>query len=143
MQPKRFGVGSAEGAYAMISNNTDRASSHPHIGQPPQTNTGVATLLLDDWFDPIEARLRLRTREFLQELIEEELEQVLRRPRYAHRSTLQADDADGPSMPVGHRHGHRTRTVMATVGEVKINMPRARLKTPDGTNEWHSKVLPA
>ena len=74
----------------MISNNTHCDSLHQQIGRPPRTDTAVRPLLLDDWFDPIEARQRLKTHEFLQELVEEELEQVLRRPRYAHRLTLLA-----------------------------------------------------
>jgi len=128
----------------MESNTTNPASLHPQTAaQTPATDTAIPSLLPDNWFDPIEARLRLKTREFLEELFEEELEQVLRRPWYAHRSTLQTNDGDAPAIPAGHRHGHRPRTVMGTFGEVEINMPRARLKTPDGAKEWQSKVLPA
>jgi hypothetical protein len=37
--------------------------------------------LLDNWFDPIEAGLRDRVREFIQAMIESELEAALVRPR--------------------------------------------------------------
>jgi hypothetical protein len=42
--------------------------------------------LLDDWFDPIEAGLRDRVREFIQTMIKAELEAALSRPRYGGRS---------------------------------------------------------
>jgi hypothetical protein len=41
--------------------------------------------LLDDWFDPIEAGLRDRVREFIQAMIESELEAALVRPRYGQK----------------------------------------------------------
>jgi hypothetical protein len=44
-----------------------------------QAETESAVLLLDDWFDPIEAGLRDRVLEFLQVMIESELEAALAR----------------------------------------------------------------
>src|ERR1700731_2988216 len=42
------------------------------------------------------------------------------------------------------RHGHRPRTLLGTFGQLKIEVPRARLETPDGkTTEWKSQVLRA
>ena len=41
--------------------------------------------LLDDWFEAIEVGLRERVREFLQAMIESELETALARPRYGRR----------------------------------------------------------
>src|SRR2546429_8143423 len=44
----------------------------------------------------------------------------------------------------GHRHGHRSRSLMGSFGRVEIAVPRARLNTPDGkTTEWKSKALRA
>jgi transposase-like protein len=44
----------------------------------------------------------------------------------------------------GHRHGHRSRTLLGTFGQVKIEVPRARLDAPDGkTTEWKSQMLRA
>jgi Transposase, Mutator family len=44
----------------------------------------------------------------------------------------------------GHRHGHRSRTLLGTFGQVEIAVPRARLNTPDGkTIEWKSRALRA
>ena len=49
----------------------------------------------------------------------------------------------GPAAVSGHRHGHRSRSLTGTFGPVQINVPRARLNTPDGkTTEWRSRVLP-
>jgi hypothetical protein len=57
--------------------------------------------LLDDWFDPIEAGLRGRVREFIQ-AIEGELEAALSRPRYGRRPKADRENADGPSGISGH-----------------------------------------
>jgi transposase-like protein len=44
----------------------------------------------------------------------------------------------------GHRHGHRSRSLLGSFGQVEIKVPRARLDTPDGkTTEWKSKALRA
>ena len=50
-----------------------------------QLEAETAVCLLDDWFDPIEAGLRGRVREFIQAMIEGELEAALSRPRYDAR----------------------------------------------------------
>ena len=98
---------------------------------------------LDDWFDPIEAGLRDRVREFIQTMIESELEEVLARPRYVRRPKKDCED-DGAGGVTGHRHGHRSRTLLGTFGRVEIAVPRARLDTADGrTTEWKSKALRA
>jgi putative transposase len=96
--------------------------------------------LFDNWFDPIESAVRARVRGFIEELIENELEAVLARPRYGRR----AKDADeGPSV-AGHRHGQRQRTLTGMFGKTEITVPRARLKVGDGeTTEWRSSALRA
>src|SRR5256886_3834042 len=44
----------------------------------------------------------------------------------------------------GHRHGSRTRSLTGTFGPVEIDVPRARLNTPEGrTTEWKSQALRA
>jgi hypothetical protein len=50
-------------------------------------------LLFDNWFDPIESAVRARVRGFIEELIENELEAVLARPRYGRRSKDVDDEA--------------------------------------------------
>src|SRR3979409_801492 len=103
----------------------------------------TAVYLFDDWFDPIEAGVRDRVREFIQAMVEGELDAALMRPRYGRRSQSSGDD-DGPVGVIGHRHGHRSRSLMGTFGRTEIEVPRARLDGPDGkTTEWKSKTLRA
>ena len=116
-----------------------------------QLEAETAVRLLDDWFDPIEAGLRGRVREFIQTMIEAELEAALSRPRYGRRpktdpehATPAPAKAGGPSGISGHRHGHRSRSLLGTFGRVEIAVPRARLDTAEGkTTEWKSKALRA
>lgn len=93
----------------------------------------------DDWVDPLEARIRDRIREFIEAMVEEELEQLLSRERYARQEKVTTGNGIA-----GHRHGHRQRTLRGTFGEVKVDVPRARLTNPDGTTrEWRNSVIPA
>ena len=104
----------------------------------------TAGYLFDDWFDPIEAGVRDRVRGFIQAMVEGELDAALMRPRYGRRSQSSSGDADGPVGVTGHRHGHRSRSLMGTFGRTEIAVPRARLGGPDGqTTEWKSKMLRA
>ncbi len=99
--------------------------------------------LFDNWFDPIETALRTKVRGFIETLVEEELGTALSRPRYGRRLELPAaDHADEPI--VGHRHGHRMRSLTGTFGPTEIAVPRARIIGKDGkTTEWKSKALGA
>jgi len=109
-----------------------------------QSQAETAIALLDDWFDPIEAGLRDRVREFIQAMIEAELEGALCRRRYGRRPIPQDEDTNGPSGMSGHRHGHRSRSLVGTFGRVEIAVPRARLDTAEGkTTEWKSTALRA
>jgi putative transposase len=105
----------------------------------PQSEIKTMERLFDNCFDPIEAGLRERARGFLQAMLEAELEDVLARSRYARRP--RAGDSEVPAVS-GHRHGHRSRSLLGTFGKVEIAVPRARLNTADGrTTEWRSQVL--
>src|SRR6267378_1139560 len=117
----------------MTSNNTNSAAL--------QSQAETAIPLLDDWFDPIEVGLRDRVREFIQAMIEAELEAALSRPRYARRPKEASENASGIT---GHRHGHRSRSLLGTFGRVEITVPRARLDSAEGkTTEWKSTALRA
>jgi putative transposase len=110
---------------------------------PPQAEIEAPEHLLDNWFDPIEAGLRGRVREFLQALLEAELDEALGRSRYGRRTQLANDAVEEPQC-VGHRHGHRARSLLGTFGRVELAVPRARLITPEGkTTEWKSGALRA
>jgi transposase-like protein len=105
----------------------------------PEAETAVC--LFDDWFDPIEAGLRDRVRDFIETMIRTELDAALARPRYARRP---AAGEGAEACVAGHRHGSRTRTLTGTFGKTEISVPRARIDTGDGTtSEWKSKALRA
>jgi putative transposase len=126
----------AGGDYAMTSHST--------MPDQPQSETETAVQLFDNWFDPIEAGLRDRAREFLQAMLEAELDEVLDRSRYARRAKQSTGGSEAPTGVTGHRHGHRSRTLLGTFGQLKMEVPRARLDTPDGkTTEWKSQALRA
>jgi putative transposase len=106
-----------------------------------QREAKTAPQLFDDWFDPIETEVRDRARQFIEELIRQELDAALARPRYG-RAKLPTDEA--AAGVTGHRHGSRTRSLTGTFGSIEIAVPRARLNTPEGkTREWKSRTLRA
>ena len=64
----------------------------------PQSEIETTEQLFDNWFDPI-AKLRDRTRDFLQAMFETELEQTLARSRYARRvKPSRGDLGDAPAV---------------------------------------------
>jgi putative transposase len=72
--------------------------------------------LFDDWFDPIETGVRARVRSFIEGMIEAELEAALSRPRYG-RPAKTGDVTDSAKAGLsGHRHGHRSRSLMGRSG---------------------------
>src|ERR1700739_30655 len=94
-----------------------------------QSLAETAGHLLDDWFDPIEAGLRDRAREFIQGMTEAGLGRELPRPRAARRPKEAGANAEGVSGITGHRHGHRSRSLLGTFGRIEIAVPRARVDT--------------
>ena len=76
-----------------------------------QPAADTAVYLFDDWFDPIEAGVRDRVREFIQAMVEGELDATLMRRRYGRRPKSTSDDDDGLVAVTGHRHGHRSRSL--------------------------------
>src|SRR5215813_4883532 len=107
-----------------------------------QPATDTAVYLFDDWFDPIEEQVRDRVRSFIQAMIEGELDETFQRPRYGRRPQSPDGENERRVAVIGHRHGHRTRSLTGTFGKVAINVPRARLQAANGkTTEWNSKVL--
>ncbi|MGF6308513.1 transposase-like protein, partial [Bradyrhizobium sp. i1.8.4] len=116
----------------------NKPTTEPDSSQP---TTELAVDLFDNWFDPIEAEVRARSRQFIEELIRGELDTALARPRY-ERSKMAGNEA-GPCV-TGHRHGSRTRSLTGTFGRIEIAVPRARLTTSEGkTTEWKSRALRA
>ena len=87
-----------------------RITTKPDSSQPASE---MAVDLFDNWFDPIEAAVRERARQFIEELIRGELDAALARPRYGRGK--RAGDEESASI-TGHRHGHRTRSLTGTFG---------------------------
>ena len=106
-------------------------SVHP-TGQPEAR-------LFDDWIDPIETGVRERVRDWIEALIQAELETALGRPRYGRKGSHEQ-----PAPTHGYRHGSRCRSLTGTFGQTEIAVPRARLHAEDGTaTEWRSGALRA
>ena len=77
-------------------------------------------------------------------MIEGELDIALSRARYARHAKSPNGEAEEAVGATGHRHGHRSRSLLGSFGRVELEVPRARLNTPDGkTTEWKSKALRA
>jgi transposase-like protein len=77
-------------------------------------------------------------------MFEAELDEVLARSRYCRRAKPPSGGSEAAPAVTGHRHGHRSRSLLGTFGKVEIAVPRARLNTPDGkTTEWKSRALRA
>ncbi len=117
----------------MTSTTTKSDSSQPAAE--------TTSRLFDNWFDPIETEVRARARQFIEELLREELDSALARPRYERSQMAGNEERTGVA---GHRHGSRTRSLTGTFGPIEIAVPRARLATSEGkTTEWKSGALRA
>ena len=102
--------------------------------------------LFDNWFDPIETALRTKVRGFIETLVEEELETALARPRYGRRA--EPAEADNPDEPmVGHRHGHRMRSLTRDIRPDRYRRParpdHRERRQDDGMEEQGAAFLPA
>ncbi len=117
-------------------------TNHTTKPDSSQPSAEAAVHLFDNWFDPIETGVRDRVREFIHAMIEGELDMSLSRPRYARGAKPLSGPGEGAVGATGHRHGHRSRSLLGSFGQVEIEAPRARLNTPDGkTTEWKSQAL--
>lgn len=74
------------------------------VGEP-------AVHLFDNWFDPIEAAVRDRVRRFIETMIEDELDEILQRPRY--RRHRQSSDGNRDGLVAGHARP----SIAVTAGE--------------------------
>lgn len=83
-------------------------------------------------FHDLETVVRGRIREMIVTLLDEELEGALRASRRERTAAR-----------TGYRHGHRPpRRLMTSLGAVEVAVPRARLKTETGTQEFESGLIP-
>ena len=83
------------------------------------TTTEAAPLFAGDvWFDPIEAELRERVRQFLEEMIEQEATAALGRSRYERGAGA------------GYRNGARKRRLLGSFGPVEIEFRAPGFRPP-------------
>src|SRR5260370_18382084 len=90
-----------------------------------QPAADMAGDLFDNWFDPLEAEVRARSREFIEELLRAELDAALARPRY-ERSRHMAGNEGRPSV-AAHHHASPTLARTGTFGPADIALPPAPL----------------
>jgi putative transposase len=82
--------------------------------------------------DSIEMAMRLRIRDTIEALVEQELDAALGAVKSARVGEARE----------GYRHGTRPRTLTTSLGPTTIAMPRARLQGAEGTSgEWHSETV--
>lgn len=83
--------------------------------------------------DTIEAVMRVRIRDTIEQLVAEELDAVLGATKSARVGEQRH----------GYRHGTRPRTLTTSLGPTTFTVPRARVEAPDGTRrEWRSTIVP-
>jgi transposase-like protein len=83
--------------------------------------------------DTIETVMRLRIRDTIERLVDEELETALG----ASKSARVGEQRQG------YRHGTRPRTLTTSLGPATFTLPRARVGEADGTTrEWQSTIVP-
>ena len=73
-----------------------------------QPATELAVDLFDNWFDPIETEVRARARDFIEELIRDELDAALARPRYGRGRKAGDEERTGVA---GRRRAIRRRLI--------------------------------
>src|SRR5947209_1144133 len=76
-------------------------------------------------FSSLEEFIRARVRDFIEEVVEDEVTVQLDRERYERGGS-----------------GHRERTLTTTLGTMELGVPRARIVTPEGEKEFRSSLLP-
>ena len=89
----------------------------------------TSAYLFDDWFDPIEAGLRDRVRDFIETMIRAELDAALARPRYARRPAA-SEGGDGTDAGVA-RPPARQSDAHAD-GDLRIDRDHDAARPPQG-----------
>src|ERR1700731_2949735 len=118
-------------------------TSHSTMREQPQLETEAAAQLFDNWFDPIEAGLRDRAREFLQAMLEGELDEVLDRSRYARRAKRSADALIAGCYLSGTNTRRVRRALRALFGGAvgKDTVSRVWRKVKSDWEAWNARSL--
>src|SRR6185295_8957192 len=80
-------------------------------------------------FSSLEDLVRAAARDTIQALLEEEVSHAIDRLPYARGGQ-------------GYRNGHRARKLLLSTGPVELSVPRARVQTSLGEQEFCSAILP-
>ena len=89
-----------------------------------------STLIFEE--DPLTSALRGKIRDFIIELIQQELDAVLAVAWYGRSDARK-----------GYRHGFEAKTISTSFGKTTFPMPRARLFNGAGSKrEWHCRFIP-
>lgn len=84
------------------------------------------------WRESLEALIRERSRELIEEILEGEVEEALGAGRSERRPQRS-----------GYRHGLKARTLATRSGKLELKVPRARLLDGEGNErEWQSQLVP-
>src|SRR3979411_2488312 len=90
-----------------------------------QSAADTAGDLFDNWFDPLEAEVRARSREFIEELLRGELEAALSRPRYGRSPRSGSEGSAGVAGLRTWRLKHRAvADSLEGAGEGLFTFPR-------------------
>ena len=116
----------------MTFSNKVPAAKRDREGYAVKKPTTKAVPMQEAWDDPLVAEIRPVVQEAIEKVLNDELSRVLGAERYARMSDR-----------VGYRHGSLVRTLGTPLGSAAIEVPRARLFGPEGTEtEWRSAKLP-
>ncbi len=80
-------------------------------------------------FSSLEELVRAAARDMIQALLEDEVSQAIDRLPYCRGGQ-------------GYRNGHRDRRLLLATGPLEVSVPRARIQTPGGDEEFRSTLLP-
>ena len=80
-------------------------------------------------FSSIEEAVRSHVRDFIEQIVEDELTVQLDRARYERGG-------------IGYRNGHRERTLVTTFGKLDLEIPRGRVQKDGVAVEFRSSILP-
>ena len=102
-----------------------------------QLEAKTAPHLFDNWFDPIEAEVRDRVRQFIEELIRGEIDEALARPRYGRSKTAGDEERAGV---MGHRHGKAIAAVWDDVLVQRCTVHKHRNLLAHAPERLHEEI---
>jgi putative transposase len=97
-----------------------------------KTSTATEGIQESSLREGLEVAIRVRVREIIELVLEEEVE-----------AALGASRSQRVAARTGYRHGRKSRRLTLRTGTVRVEVPRARLVDAEGSErEWHSQLVP-